>query len=77
MEALTLASGWIREDLWLDSETSRSLTYVGAAYPIIVDGRNLLNPEEICTLDLSYLCIERYDVIPNKLNCYSNAEAVG
>ena len=45
-------------------------------YPIIVDGRNLLSPEEMRKLDFTYLSIGRPDVIPSKVNCHASAAAV-
>jgi len=45
-------------------------------YPIIVDGRNLLDPEEMSKLDFIYLSIGRPDIIPTKVNRPITAEAV-
>jgi UDPglucose 6-dehydrogenase len=45
-------------------------------YPIIVDGRNLLDPEEMRKLDFIYLSIGRPDVIPTEVNRSVAAEAV-
>jgi UDPglucose 6-dehydrogenase len=44
-------------------------------YPIIVDGRNLLSPEEMRRLDFTYLSIGRPDVIPSESNRYASAAA--
>ena len=44
-------------------------------YPIIVDGRNLLSPEEMRRLDFTYLSIGRPDVIPSEANLYASAAA--
>jgi UDPglucose 6-dehydrogenase len=45
-------------------------------YPIIVDGRNLLNPEEMRKLNIIYLSIGRPDVIPREMIRHVRAEAV-
>jgi len=45
-------------------------------YPIIVDGRNLLDPEEMRKLDFIYLSIGRPDVNPTEGNRCIAAEAV-
>lgn len=45
-------------------------------YPIIVDGRNLLSPEEMRALDFIYLSIGRPDVIPATVSRPILAEAV-
>ena len=42
-------------------------------YPIIVDGRNLLSPEEMRKLDFTYLSIGRPDVIPSEVNRHASA----
>jgi hypothetical protein len=44
-------------------------------YPIIVDGRNLLSPEEMRKLDFTYLSIGRPDVIPDEVNRCASAVA--
>jgi UDPglucose 6-dehydrogenase len=45
-------------------------------YPIIVDGRNLLDPDEMRKLDFIYLSIGRPDVIPTQVNRPITAAAV-
>jgi hypothetical protein len=45
-------------------------------HPIIVDGRNLLSPEEMRKLDFTYLTIGRPDVILTEVNRHASAEAV-
>ncbi len=45
-------------------------------YPIIVDGRNLLNPEEMRKLQFTYLSIGRPDVIPSEVGRHVSVEAV-
>jgi UDPglucose 6-dehydrogenase len=45
-------------------------------YPIIVDGRNLLNPEEMLKLGFIYLSMGRPDVVPSELSHHASAEAV-
>ena len=44
-------------------------------YPIIVDGRNLLSPEEMRKLYFTYLSIGRPDVIPDEVNRCAGAAA--
>ena len=46
-------------------------------YPIIIDGRNLLDPGEMGELGFTYLSIGRPDVIPNEENFYTSATAAG
>lgn len=45
-------------------------------YPIIVDGRNLLSPEEMRKLDFNYLSIGRPDVVRSEVNCHAVAEVI-
>jgi hypothetical protein len=45
-------------------------------HPIIVDGRNLLSPEEMRKPDFTYLSIGRPDVIPSEVNRHASAAAV-
>ena len=45
-------------------------------YSSVVDGRNVLSPEEGRNLDFNNLSIGKPDVIPNEVNRYTNAEAV-
>jgi UDPglucose 6-dehydrogenase len=45
-------------------------------YPIIVDGRNLLSPEEMRKLDFNYLSIGRPDVTRIEVERHASAEAV-
>jgi UDPglucose 6-dehydrogenase len=71
VDALLLLTEW-NEFKDLDyARIRRSLRY-----PIIVDGRNLLDPEEMRKLDFIYLSIGRPDVIPAKVSRPIAVEAV-
>jgi len=70
-DALLILTEW-NEFKHLDyARVRRSLRY-----PIIVDGRNLLGPEEMRKLDFNYLSIGRPDVIPGEVSRSSIDEAV-
>jgi UDPglucose 6-dehydrogenase len=50
--------------------------HLSLRYPIIVDGRNLLFPEEMCKLDFIHTSTGRLDVIPSEPNRHASAEVV-
>ncbi len=45
-------------------------------YPIVVDGRNLLSPDEMRKLDFNYVSIGRPDVVSSKMIRSARVEAV-
>jgi UDPglucose 6-dehydrogenase len=70
-DALLVLTEW-NEFKHLDYSLIRRLL----RYPIIVDGRNLLNPQEMRKLDFNYLSIGRPEVVPSEVNRHATAEAV-
>jgi UDPglucose 6-dehydrogenase len=70
-DALLVLTEW-DEFKHLDYARIRRLLH----YPIIVDGRNLLSPEEMRKLNFNYLSIGRPEVALTEMNRNANAEAV-
>ena len=70
-DALLVLTEW-DEFKHLDYAQIRSLL----RYPIIVDGRNLLDPEEMRKLDFNYLSMGRPDVVLSEMGCQADQEAI-
>jgi len=70
-DALLVLTEW-NEFKYLDYAHIRQLL----RYPIIVDGRNLLSPEEMRKLNFNYLSIGRPEVTLTEMNRHASAEAV-